>query len=320
MRRVVLAAVTLCLVLAIASTSFAAVAQLVMATGGTAGTYYPLGGAMAQLISEKVKGVNITVQSTGASIANLRMIHSREVDLALVQTDTADYAWNGTEFFEKDGKMRSFGVVASLYPELIQIVASADSGINSVADLKGKRVSVGAPGSGTEANARQILEAYGLSYKDLAQVQYLSFAESAEAFKDKHIDAFFVTAGIPNAGIQDVATQHKIKIVEVPDDMYKKLHDKYGFYGQAVIPAGTYINQTKDAKTVAVQAMLIVRSDLDAGLVYEMTRALFENLPELAMAHAKGKEISLAGALAGVSTPLHPGTEKYFKEKGIIKK
>lgn len=319
MRRVVLAAVTVCLVLAVASSSFAAVAQLVMATGGTAGTYYPLGGAMAQLINGKVKDVNITVQSTGASVANLRMIHKKEVDLALVQTDMADYAWNGTEFFKEDGKLRSFGVIASFYPELVQIVAGADSGINSVADLKGKRVSVGAPGSGTEANARQVLEAYGLTYKDLGQVQYLSFAESAEAFKDKHIDAFFVTSGLPNSAILDVATQHKIKIVEVSDDMYKKLHDKYGFYGQAVIPAGTYINQTKDAKTVAVQAMLIVRSDLDAGLVYEMTRALFENLPELAKAHAKGKEISLAGALAGVSTPLHPGAEKYFREKGVIK-
>ncbi len=312
-------ALTLCLVLAVASSSSAAVAQLVMATGGTAGTYYPLGGAMAQLINSKVKDVNITVQSTGASIANLRMINTKEVDLALVQTDTADYAWNGTEFFEKDGKLQGFGVIASLYPELIQIAVSADAGINSVADLKGKRVSVGAPGSGTEANARQILEACGLAYKDLRQVQYLSFAESAEAFKDKHIDAFFVTGGIPNAGIQDVATQHRIKILPVADDMFKNLHDRYGFYGQAVIPAGTYINQTEAVTTVAVQAMLIVRADLDAGLVYAMTRALFENLPELATAHAKGKEISLASALSGVSTPLHPGVEKYFREKGIVK-
>lgn len=319
MRRVVLAVLTLCLILATASSSFAAVAQLVMATGGTAGTYYPLGGAMAQLINGKVKDVNITVQSTGASIANLRMIHKKEVDLALVQTDTADYAWNGAEFFEKDGKLQSFGVIASLYPELIQIVVGADSGINSVADLKGKKVSVGAPGSGTEANARQILEAHGLTYKDLAQVQYLSFAESAEAFKDRHIDAFFVTAGIPNSGIQDVATKHKIKILTVADDMYSKLRARYGFYGQAVIPAGTYINQADTVKTVAVQAMLIVRADLDTGLVYEMTKALFESLPELAKAHAKGKEISLGTALSGVSTPLHPGAEKYFKEKGVIK-
>lgn len=319
MRRVVLAVLTLCLVLATASSSFAAVAQLVMATGGTAGTYYPLGGAMAQLVNGKVKDVNITVQSTGASAVNCRMVHRKEVDLALVQNDIVDYAWNGTEMFKADGKLQTFGVIGALYPEIIQIVVRADSDITSVAGLKGKRVSVGAPGSGTEANARQILETYGLTYKDLAQVQYLSFAESAEAFKDKHIDAFFVTAGIPNAGIQDVATQHKIRVISISDGMFNLLSSMYGFYSQAVIPADTYIGQTAAVKTVAVQAMLIARSDLDTGLVYEMTRALFENLPELATMHAKAKEMSLAGALSGVSTPLHPGAEKYFKEKGSLK-
>jgi TRAP transporter TAXI family solute receptor len=198
-------------------------------------------------------------------------------------------------------------------------VVREESGIDSIADLKGKKVSVGAPGSGTEANARQLLETYGLEYKDLGQVQYLSFAESAEAFKDRHIDAFFVTAGIPNAGIQDTATMHKIKVLSVTDEMFKKLHSKYGFYGQATIPADCYINQTELVQTVAVQAVLIARRDLDTDVVYKMTAALLDNLPELATSHAKGKEISLEGALTGVSTPLHPGAEKYFKEKGIVK-
>ncbi len=319
MRRLLLLGVVVCLVLIMAVPSLAATAQLVMATGGTAGTYYPLGGAMSQIINRVVKDVNVSVQSTGASVANIRMMQNGEVDLALIQTDTADYAWNGTEMFKDDGKLQNFKVMASLYPELIQVVVRAESGIDSIADLKGKKVSVGAPGSGTEANARQILEIYGLTYQDLSQVQYLSFAESAEAFKDRHIDAFFVTAGIPNAGIQDTATMHKIKILDIPDDMYEKLHDKYGFYGQALIPAGCYINQTDLIRTVAVQAVLVVRADLDAGMVYEMTAALFDNLPELATSHAKGKEMSLKGALTGVSTPLHPGAEKYFKEKGIVK-
>lgn len=319
MRRLLLVGVIVCLVLMVTVPSLAATAQLVMATGGTAGTYYPLGGAMAQIINSRVKDVNVSIQSTGASVANIRMIQNGEVDLALVQTDIADYAWNGTEMFTDDGKLQNFRVIASLYPELIQVVARAESGIDSIADLKGKKVSVGAPGSGTEANARQILEIYGLTYKDLAQVQYLSFAESAEAFKDKHIDAFFVTAGIPNAGIQDTATMHKIQVLAVPDNMYKNLHDKYGFYGQALIPAGCYINQTEQVKTVAVQAVLIARRDLDEDVVYGMTAALFDNLSELAATHAKGKEMSLEGALVGVSTPLHPGAEKYFKEKGIVK-
>jgi TRAP transporter TAXI family solute receptor len=290
-----------------------------MATGGTAGTYYPLGGAMSQIINSKVKDVSVSVQSTGASVANIRMIENGEVDLALVQTDIADYAWNGTEMFKDGGKLQGFAVIASLYPELIQVVVREESGIDSIADLKGKKVSVGAPGSGTEANARQLLETYGLAYKDLGQVQYLSFAESAEAFKDRHIDAFFVTAGIPNAGIQDTATMHKIKVLFVTDEMFNKLHSKYGFYGQATIPADCYINQTELVQTVAVQAVLIARRDLDTDVVYKMTAALFDNLPELATSHAKGKEISLEGALTGVSTPLHPGAEKYFKEKGIVK-
>ena len=194
MRRLLLSCVVVCLVLIMAVPSLAATAQLVMATGGTAGTYYPLGGAMSQIINSKVKDVSISVQSTGASVANIRMIENGEVDLALVQTDIADYAWNGTEMFKDDGKLQGFAVIASLYPELIQVVVRAESGIDSIADLKGKKVSVGAPGSGTEANARQLLETYGLEYKDLAQVQYLSFAESAEAFKDNTLTHSFVTA------------------------------------------------------------------------------------------------------------------------------
>ncbi|HHX25243.1 MAG TPA: TAXI family TRAP transporter solute-binding subunit [Firmicutes bacterium] len=319
MRRLLLSGVVVCLVLIMAVPSLAATAQLVMATGGTAGTYYPLGGAMSQIINSKVKDVSVSVQSTGASVANIRMIENGEVDLALVQTDIADYAWNGTEMFKDGGKLQKFAVIASLYPELIQVVVREESGIDSIADLKGKKVSVGAPGSGTEANARQLLETYGLAYKDLGQVQYLSFAESAEAFKDRHIDAFFVTAGIPNAGIQDTATMHKIKVLFVTDEMFKKLHSTYGFYGQATIPADCYINQTELVQTVAVQAVLIARRDLDTDAVYKMTAALFDNLPELATSHAKGKEISLEGALTGVSTPLHPGAEKYFREKGIVK-
>ena len=318
MRRLLLAGVVVCLVFVMTIPSFAATAHLVMATGGTAGTYYPLGGAMSQIINSKVKDVNVSVQSTGASVANIRMIQNGEVDLALVQTDIADYAWNGTEMFESDGKLQGFAVIASLYPELIQVVVREESGINSIADLKGKKVSVGAPGSGTEANARQLLETYGLEYKDLAQVQYLSFAESAEAFKDRHIDAFFVTGGIPNAGIQDTATMHRISILSVSDEMFEKLHDSYGFYGQALIPAGCYINQAEDVQTVAVQAVLIARADLDADIVYTMTAALFDNLPELAHGHAKGHESRLAGALVGVSTPLHPGAEKYFKAEGVL--
>ena len=194
----------------------------------------------------------------------------------------------------------------------------ADSPIKSIADLKGKKVGVGAPGSGTEANFRQLMDVYGLAKGDVNS-QYLSFSESAEAFKDRHIDAFIVTAGIPNAAIMDISTQHEVRIINIPADMASKLTGKYPFLAAVKVPAGTYKNQTQDAATVAVNAVLIVGNDTPADVVYNMTKALFDNQAELASAHAKGKELSLQYAVKGVSIPFHPGAMKYYKEKGAIK-
>ncbi|HHY47585.1 MAG TPA: TAXI family TRAP transporter solute-binding subunit [Firmicutes bacterium] len=317
MRRALVVLLGVCLLSLMSAQVYSATVNLVIATGGTAGTYYPLGGAMAQIFNDKVKGVNVTAQSTGASAENLRLIERREADLALVQNDTADYAYNGTEVF-KGQKLQGFRVIAALYPETLQIVVSGDSNIKSVPDLKGKRVSVGAPGSGTEVCARQLLAFYGITYKDISP-HFLSFAESADQFKDKHIDAFFVLAGTPTAALQDVAAMHKIRLLNIPDDVYGKLKAKYPFFTHITIPAGTYMHQADPVKSVAVQAILIARSDLDEDLVYNLTKALFENLGDLAAAHAKGKEVRLANALNGVSTPLHPGAERYYREKGILK-
>lgn len=304
------------LVLATAGAALAAY-QLIIATGGTAGTYYPLGGAMAQLFSSKVPDVNVTAQSTGASVENVRLVRNKEADLAIIQNDVAHYAYHGEAAFSS-GAIKSFGVIASLYPEVIQVVVGADSNIKSVADLKGKKVSVGAPGSGTEVNAKQVLEAFGLDYKDF-QPQFLSFAESADQFKDGHIDGFFVTARIPNSAISDVSVKHKIRILNIPDDVYAKIKAKYPFMSQVTIPDDTYLNQEGAAKTVAVRALLIARSDLDAGLVYNLTKTLFENAKAMGAGLDVAKQIKLDTALAGVTTPLHPGAEKYFKEKGILK-
>lgn len=291
--------------------------QLILATGGTAGTYYPLGGAMAQLFSTKVPNVNATAQSTGASVENVRLVRNREADLAIIQNDVAHYAYNGQGAFST-GAVKNFSVIASLYPEVIQAVVAADSDISSIADLKGKKISVGAAGSGTEVNAKQVLEAFGISYSDF-QPQFLSFAESADQFKDGHIDGFFVTARIPNSAISDVSVKNKIRILNIPDNVYAKIRAKYPFLSQVTVPDDTYMNQEGSAKTIAVRAVLIVRSDMDAGLVYNLTKALFENAKAMGAGLDVARQIKLETALSGVTTPLHPGAEKYFKEKGILK-
>jgi len=290
--------------------------KLILATGGTAGTYYPFGGSMAKIWNSKIPGMNVTAQATGASAENVRLVNKKEAELALVQSDTTDFAYNAKETFKEP--LKAISALAVLYPEIIQVVVRADGPAKSFADLKGKKVGVGAPGSGTEANFRQLCDVYGLKKEDV-NGQYLSFSESAEAFKDNHIDAFIVTAGIPNSAIMDISTQHQVKILTIPDDVVQKLTQKYPFLSAAKVPANTYKGQTTDVSTVAVNAVLIVSSELKDDVVYNLTKALFDNQAELASAHAKGKEVSLANAVKGVSIPFHPGAVKYYKEKGAMK-
>ncbi|MBP1714941.1 MAG: transporter solute receptor, family [Deltaproteobacteria bacterium] len=290
--------------------------NMVLATGGTAGTYYPFGGAIAKIWNSKIPGMNVTAQATGASAENIRLVNKKEAELAMVQSDTADFAYKGTEPFKE--KLTKMNALAVLYPEIIQIVVRAESGINSFADLKGKKVGAGAPGSGQLANFRQLLEVYGMKWEDV-KGQYLSYAESAEQFKDKHIDGFVVVAGVPNAAIMDIGAMHKIKILAIPDNISSKLTQKYPFLAQAKIPANSYKNQTEEIKSVAVNAVLIISSEIKEDVVYSLTKALFENQTELASAHAKGKELNLQSAVKGASIPFHPGAIKYYKEKGVMK-
>ena len=290
--------------------------NLVLATGGTAGTYYPLGGAMAKIWNSKIKDMNVTAQTSGASGENVRLINKKEVELALVQSDTLDFAFNAKEAFKEP--LKGMSVIAVLYPEVVQVVVAADGPIKSFADLKGKKVGVGAPGSGTEANYRQLLDAYGMKKEDV-NGQYLSFSESAEAFKDKHIDAFIVTGGVPTSAIMDVATQNAIRILPMSADILGKLTEKYPFLAGVKIPANSYKGQTDEVQTAAVNAVLIAGNQLKDDMVYNLTKALFDNQAELASAHAKGKELNSQYAVKGVSIPFHPGAVKYFKEKGLMK-
>lgn len=314
MKKLFSLALVVCLVVALFSGCAAPQGgKYVLATGGTSGTYYPFGGAISQVINAHAENTNITATSTGASIENIRLISSGEADLAIVQNDVLDYAVNGTELFAE--KTTGIAAVASLYPEIVQLVVGKDSGINSIADLKGKKVSVGDVGSGVEANAKQILELYGMTFDDI-KAQHLSFKESASTFQDGQIDAFFVTAGIPNTAIVELSLTSPVKLLGFEDDKLAEIITKYPFYTVFEIPADVYKTDAP-TKTIAIKATLIVSDKLSEDVVYGMTKALFENLGELGESHAKGKEVSLEAALDGISTTIHPGALKYFKEKGI---
>ena len=273
-----------------------------IATGGTAGTYYPIGGAMAEILNKDIKGMNASAQSTGATVANINMLKDGSVDLAIVQNDITYYAVNGTEMFQ-DKKVDNIRGIATLYPETCQFVTLDSSGIKSIKDLKGKKVAVGAAGSGAEANARQILEAYGITYNDI-EVQYLSFAEGASALKDGNVDAAFLTAGYPTASVQDISSQNKIRL----------LIAKYPFYTKTTIPAGTYAGFNEEVQTISVMAMLVATDKVDDKLGYEIAKAIFSNLDRLQAAHSVGKLITKDGAMKGMSLPMNTGAEKFFKE------
>lgn len=268
-----------------------------IATGGTAGTYYPIGGAIAEVLNKN--GMNASAQSTGASVANINMLKDKQVELAIVQNDITYYAVNGLEMFKEGGKIENLFGIASLYPETCQFVVREDSGIKSIADLKGKRVAVGAAGSGAEANARQILEAYGLTYDDVDE-QFLSFAEGAYAIKDGTVDAAFVTAGYPTASVQDVASQNKIRLLPVGDDQIKILSEKYPFYTKTTVPKGVYQGFDEDVNTVSVMAILVANDKIDANLGEKLTKAIFDNVDKIAAAHAAAKNIKKESALTGL--------------------
>ena len=299
----------------LASCSKNAKKDYILATGGTGGTYYPFGGAIANIWNTKVENMNVTAQATGASAENLRLINKGEAEYAIVQNDVMDYAYNGTDLFAGE-KLANIMTIGTLYPEVVQIAVSKDSGIKSVADFKGKRISVGDAGSGVEFNAKQIMEGYGLTFDDIKKSN-LSFKESAEGIQNGTLDGCFVTAGVPNAALQELAFTAGLTLVPVDGEAAKKICEKYGYYTQTTIPGGTYKGTDDDTPALAIKATLAVNSKLDEQTVYEMTKALFENLDELATAHAKGKEVSAKAAVTGVSVPFHPGAKKYFKEIGL---
>ncbi len=282
-----------------------------IATGGTSGTYYPLGGALAELLNKNIPGMNASAQATGAAVANINMLKDGSVDLAFVQNDIAYYAVTGTEMFT-DNKIESLRGIAALYPETIQFVTTADTGITSVDQLKGKRVAVGAAGSGSEANARQILGAYGITYDDI-QPQYLSFGEAVDALKDGNVDAGVVVAGFPTAAIQDLAASQSAVVLDIDDATAAQLKEQYPYYNPIVIPAGTYPGQDNDVHTIAVKCIVIGTDKISDEMGGKIVEILYSNLDRMVTAHAVGKLMTKETALEGMSVPMNAGADAYLK-------
>jgi hypothetical protein len=286
-------------------------------TGGTSGVYYPLGVALSQIYSKAIPDAKSSVQATKASAENLNLLQAGRGEIALTLGDALSDAWKGNEESGFKVPLKKLRGVAGIYSNYIQIVASADSGIKTLADLKGKRVAVGAPKSGTEINARAILKGAGLSYKDLGKVEYLPFGESVELMKNRQIDATLISAGLGVSAIRDLATSVKMIVVAIPADVVARINDPA--YIAGTIPANTYDGQTASVATVAIENFLVTHQGVPTETIYKMTKAMYENLDQMVAAHAAAKAIKREEGPKYMPLPLHPGAEKYYREVGLIK-
>jgi len=290
---------------------------LSIATGGTGGVYFPLGGALAQILNANIRNMEASARVTGASVANANLLAqagAEGVEIAFLQNDIAYYSYKGLEMF-KDRKNDQIRGIATLYPEVIQLIVTEASGIRSVRDLAGKRVAVGAAGSGTEANARQVLAAFGVEYTALAKVEYLPFGDATSQIRDGHLDAAFVTAGVPTSAVTELANSIAIALVPITGPEVDALRTAHPFYIKHTIPAGTYRGLAAPVETVAVRAMIAVKASLTERQVYDITKALFNNLPAFGAAHVRGKDLTLATAQEAMPIPLHPGAARFFTER-----
>ena len=292
-------------------------AKLSMATGGTSGTYYGFSGVVAQVLNEKLAdSLNITVESTGASAANIDLVETGGNQLAIVQNDVMYYAISGTDMYADKAPYENYSAVMSCYPEYVQIVANKD--ITSIEDLKGKKVSVGDAGSGVEFNARQILAAYGIDIENDIEKNNQGFADSADSLKNGTIDAAFVVAGYPTTAVSELASTYDFNLLAVDEEHANALMSDYGFYTYGVIPGGTYGPVADDVPAVAVMATIIARNDVPEDTIYALVKGIFDNQADIAAAHAKGAELSVETAVSGIDIPFHPGATKYFTEVGAM--
>ncbi|MER3481920.1 MAG: TRAP transporter substrate-binding protein [Meiothermus sp.] len=290
-------------------------------TGSTTGVYFPIGTGIAKLVNDANIGVRANARSTGGSIFNINALGSGELQMALAQNDIAYYAYNGTGIPAFDGKpVKSIRAIAGLYPEVVHVIARADSGIAKIGDLKGKKVVVGDVGSGTEANTRQILEAYKLTFDDLGQTIRVSASQGVALLQDGKADALFYTVGLGASAIQQAAQTVKLRVVPVDFNEIKAIAQKYPFYTSVNIPGGTYKGIDVTTPTVAVLSILLASESLSADVVYNMMKATFDNDANFKKIHPNLERFySAQKAVRNLPVPLHPGAEKYWKEKGVLK-
>ncbi len=292
-----------------------------IATGGTGGTYYPLGGMLAQLISNKAtvggQKMSATAEAAGASVGNARLLGNKEIESAFVAADILDAAYNGTGQFNT-GPLRNLRALGALYPETVQLITRADSGINSVRDLKGKSISSGAPGSGQYQLVTDLLRVHGMSRTDVKE-DSSSFTQAVDKIKDGNLHATLITAGIPTSAVTDFAQSHALKVIPLTGPEIADLQKQQPYYASVPLPANTYKGQTAAVPTLAVMAVWATHEALPEPVAYEVTKALYENTTIMGQVHVQGKNIALATATAVGTAPLHPGAVRYFKEKGIVK-
>lgn len=293
-----------------------------IATGGTGGTYYPLGGMLAQLISNMVvigeKKLTATAETGNASVANASLLGRSGIESAFVAADVLDAAYKGTNQFEGKG-MQNLRALGALYPETVQLVIRSGANVKTFTDLKGKSISSGSPGSGQWQLLGDLLIAHGMDRKTDVSEDYSSFTQAVEKIKDGNLDATLITAGTPTASVLELANHHDIVILPLTGPAIKELQKVQPYYADAVLPADTYKGQTAEVKTIAVRAIWATHEGLDEETAYNVVKALYENTETLSQVHVKGKEITLEKALESVSIPLHPGAERYYREKGLIK-
>lgn len=286
-------------------------------TGGTSGVYYPLGVSLSQIYAKAIPDSKTSVQATKASAENLNLLQAGRGEVAFTLGDSLSDAWKGEEEAGFKAPLNKLRTIAALYPNYIHFVAAADSGIKSLADIKGKRISVGAPKSGTELNVRKILKAAGYSYKDFDKVEYLSYAESVELMKNRQLDVTLLSSGLGVSALRDLAASQKIVFLTIPADIVAKISDPAFQVG--IIPAKTYEGQDTDVSTIAIQNYLATREGVSTDMVYTMTKSMFENLDQMIAAHAAAKAIKKENAPKAPPAPLHPGAEKYYREVGLLK-
>ncbi|MDL2300221.1 TAXI family TRAP transporter solute-binding subunit [Clostridiaceae bacterium OttesenSCG-928-D20] len=304
------------LVLSLAACGGSSVPELKMATGGTSGTYYGFSGVIANVLNEKMGDtLTITHESTGASKENVQLVDSKETQIAIIQNDVMSYAYNATDMFQGEEKVQSYSAVMSCYPEIVQIVANKK--ITSIEELRGKKVSVGDAGSGTEFNARQVLGAYGIDIETDIQKNNQSFGDSVDSIKNGTIDAAFVVAGTPTVAVDELAATYDFNLLSLDDEHIAKLQADYAFYAEVTIPGGTYSKVAEDVKAVAVMATIIAHNDVEEEVIYNFLKGIFDYKADITAGHTKGAEIDLNTAISGIDIPFHPGAMKYYKEVGV---